>query len=85
MGAVFPSASARWMMTSITPPFSACMQMSAPFFEVCESARKMVASSTMSTLGYAMKSLKLATPSRTMSSMSSRPAPPRSVTIMWRP
>jgi len=30
-GAVFPSASARAISTSITLPFSACMQMSAPF------------------------------------------------------
>ena len=74
MGAVLPSASACRTITSITLPFSACMQMSAPFFAVCCSARKIVASSTISTFGYAMKSLKLATPSRTMSSMSSRPA-----------
>ena len=38
-------------ITSITLPFSACMQMSAPFFAVCDRALKMVASSTMSTLG----------------------------------
>src|ERR1022692_3472161 len=47
MGAVFPSASERAMRTSITLPFSACMQMSAPFLAVRESALKMVASSTM--------------------------------------
>src|SRR5437763_1751389 len=37
MGAVFPSARARSTMTSITLPFSACLQMSAPFFVVCRS------------------------------------------------
>ena len=39
------------MITSMTLPFSACMQMSAPFFAVCESALKIVASSTIRTLG----------------------------------
>jgi hypothetical protein len=51
IGAVLPSASARAISTSITLPFSACMQMSAPFFAVCESALKMVPSSTIRTLG----------------------------------
>jgi hypothetical protein len=35
MGAVLPSASACCTITSITEPFSACMQISAPFFAVC--------------------------------------------------
>ena len=50
-GGRLPFRKARATITSITLPFSACMQMSAPFFEVWESALKMVASSTIRTLG----------------------------------
>ena len=37
-----PSASARCTRTSITPPFSACMQIVPPFFPVRSSALKML-------------------------------------------
>ena len=50
-GAVLPSASAFFTSTSMTPPFSACMQMVPPFFPVLSSALKMLASSSMKTPG----------------------------------
>ena len=51
LGAVLPSASAFFTSTSMTPPFSACMQMVPPFFPVRSSALKMLASSSMNTPG----------------------------------
>ena len=70
----------------MTPPFSACMHTRPPFSPVRRSARKIVASSTMNTPGYAMNSLKLVIPSsRTMRSISPSPASSSSVTIMWKP
>jgi dihydropyrimidinase len=50
-GAVLPSASARCTRTSITPPFSACMQIVPPFLPVRSSALKMLPSSDMNTPG----------------------------------
>jgi hypothetical protein len=38
-------------VTSITEPFSACMQIRAPFFAVCESASVMVAPSNYQDVG----------------------------------
>ena len=51
LGAVWPLRSASLTRVSMTPPFSACMQMSPPFSFVFSRARKMVASSTMNTPG----------------------------------
>jgi len=70
-GAVLPSASAFFTSTSMTPPFSACMQIVPPFLPVRSMARKMLASSSMKTPGYAMKSLNDVTPSATIASISS--------------
>ena len=84
-GPVLPSASAFFTSTSITPPFSACMQMVPPFWPVRSSARKMLASSSMKTPGYAMKSLNDVTPSRTIVSISASTWSERSVMIMWKP
>ena len=50
-GVVFFAASAFFTRTSMTPPFSACMQMSPPFSPVRTSALKIDASSTMKTPG----------------------------------
>jgi hypothetical protein len=44
-------ASASFTSTSITPPFSACMQIVPPFLPVRRIARKMLASSSMNTPG----------------------------------
>ena len=69
----------------MTPPFSACMQTSPPFSRVLSSALKIVASSTMKTPGYAMKSLNDVTPSRrTIRSMSTATWSVSSRTIMWK-
>ncbi len=46
-GEVLPSRMALAMSTSMTEPFSACIQMVPPFSLVRISARKMVASSDM--------------------------------------
>ena len=84
-GAVFFAASARFTSTSITPPFSACMQMRPPFSAVRDSALKMEASSTMNTPGYAMKSLNDEIPSLTIVSISSSTFSDTSRMIMCSP
>jgi len=45
------AARAFFTKTSITPPFSACMEMSAPISALRTSALKIAASSTMKTPG----------------------------------
>ncbi len=47
LGAVWPLRSASATRVSITPPFSACMQISPPFSRVRLRALKIVASSTI--------------------------------------
>ena len=84
-GSVCFAASARFTRTSMTPPFSACMQMSPPFSAVCESALKIEPSSTWKTPGYAMNSLNDETPSLTMTSISLSTLSVTSRTIMCRP
>ncbi len=50
-GSPWPRASACLTSTSMTPPFSACMQMVAPISPERCMAEKMPASSTMNTPG----------------------------------
>ncbi len=69
----------------MTPPFSACMQISAPISALRTSALKIEASSTMKTPGYAMNSLKLEMPSLTMVSISRSTLSETSRTIMCSP
>ena len=38
-GSIFPSATASRMISSMTMPFSACMQMRVPFRPACRKAR----------------------------------------------
>ena len=45
------------------PPFSACIQTSAPVSLVCSNILRMAVSSSMKVPGYAINSLKLVTPS----------------------
>ena len=84
-GAVCPSASARRTSTSITSPFSACMQIVPPLVPVLSSARKMLPSSSISTPRYAMNSLNEVMPWRTSASISDSTWSVRSVMIMWKP
>jgi hypothetical protein len=67
------------------PPFSACIMMRAPLSAARCMARKIEASSSMKTPGYAMKSLKEVIPSPTSSSISFRTPSLTSLTIMWSP
>ena len=84
-GSVLPSSRNCRTSTSIGPPFSACIMISAPESPACRIARKIDASSSMNTPGYAMKSLNEVTPSPTSSSISFRTWSLTSRMIMWNP
>ena len=69
-----PAATASSTRTWITGPFSACKQTMPPCSAVTRMTRKISPSSSIRPLGYAMKSLKDVTPSRSIRVRTSRSA-----------
>ena len=69
----------------MTEPFSACIIMSAPLSAPFWNARKIWPSSDRKTPLYAMKSLKLVTPSFTSSSIATSDSGWMSERIWWNP